>query len=333
MRAWQEDLDNLFAFEGPPPAGEAEVGVAKPSPPRPRRRRRRRKQSRRALAARRANLRKARAAPREIIYRPTEKRQAASRANLKKAQAARRTPRGNARTRLNALKHGLYAVASLRESLGRLGESRRELTAHRRRFARLFAPLNEDEERLVRQLADVCWRRLRFFRAAASWEANRLQQILRRAPRRVPLDVEQTAVRASALVLALTYTAEVMDRESAKFNSQIEADLRARSGGALDFRFFSPRRDLGSRPAGRDPFRDPSLAFEVSLEELAQHFQALSPQARARILPVARKPSSGREVAQFDVEAASRRPSTDGRSKLAATRARPAHHRRRATSP
>jgi uncharacterized protein YbjT (DUF2867 family) len=46
----------------------------------------------RARAARRANLEKARAAAKEIIYRPTPRRQAASRANLEKALAARLTP-------------------------------------------------------------------------------------------------------------------------------------------------------------------------------------------------------------------------------------------------
>lgn len=46
--------------------------------------------SRKALAARRANLEKARAAPREVIYGTTRKRRAASRANIQKALAGRR---------------------------------------------------------------------------------------------------------------------------------------------------------------------------------------------------------------------------------------------------
>ena len=285
MQAWKDELEILFAPDGPPPAGDEDWRESKlPRRPAPRRRRRRRKQSRRALAARRANLLKARAAPRENVYRPTQKRRAASRANLQKAQAARRRPRGNARARLNALKHGLYAAASVGESVGRLGESRRDFAAHRRRLARLFAPQDEEERRLVERLADACWRRLRFFRAASRWEARRLKQILRRAPRLAVLDVGQTRARASALVLALSYTADVIDRESTKYNSQIEACLRAllraRSGGAVEFHFFSPRRDPGSRPAGRDPFRDPSLAIDLSLEELAQQLEVMPPETQ-----------------------------------------------------
>ena len=277
MRAWQDRLEILFAPDGPPPADDEELREPKlPARSAPRRRR---QHSPRALAARRANLRKAHAAPKAVTYRPTEKRRAASRANLQKAQAARRSPRGNAAARLNALKHGLYAVASVGESVGRLGESRREFAAHRRRFARLFAPQDEEERRLVERLADACWRRLRFFRAASRWEAQHLKQILRRAPRLAGLDVEQTRARASALVLALSYTADVVDRESTKFNSQIEACLRAllrvRSGGAVEFRFFSPRRDPGSRAPQRDAFDDPSLAFDLSMEELAQRLAAL----------------------------------------------------------
>ncbi len=41
------------------------------------------------MAAARANLEKARAAPKEKVYRPTEKRLAANRTNLAKAKAAR----------------------------------------------------------------------------------------------------------------------------------------------------------------------------------------------------------------------------------------------------
>ena len=56
-----------------------------------------------ALAARRASLKKARAAPRDLVYRTTEKRQAASRANLQKAIAARNSPEGSANIRMNAV--------------------------------------------------------------------------------------------------------------------------------------------------------------------------------------------------------------------------------------
>ena len=71
----------------------------------------------RELAARRANLEKARAASRDG-YRRTEKRLRASRANLEKAIAARRGPEGNASARLNALKHGLFAKQTLADERG-----------------------------------------------------------------------------------------------------------------------------------------------------------------------------------------------------------------------
>jgi len=90
-----------------------------------------------ALAARRANLAKARAAPRDVIYRPTEKRQAASRANLQKALAARKTPKGNAAARLNALKHGLFAKQVVAASVARLGEDPKAFAEHLRLFERV----------------------------------------------------------------------------------------------------------------------------------------------------------------------------------------------------
>jgi hypothetical protein len=295
MRGWHEDLDLLFAFEGPPP-DDGEPGEPKPRAHSGSRRRRRR-QSQRALAARRANLRKARAAPREVIYRSTEKRQAASLANLKKAQAARRTRRGNARARLNALKHGLYAAASLRESLGRLGESRREFSAHRRRLERLFAPEDEEETQIVRRLADACWRRLRFFRAAAVWEADRLKQILARAPRRPRLDPLETEDRAQALVLALSYSYDIMERESQKLNARIETHLRKllrkRSEGSVEFRVFSPRRDPGSRTRARSNSGDDAGSFprddvtggpEAEFKKLVAEFRSLPLEDQVELL-------------------------------------------------
>jgi hypothetical protein len=241
------------------------------------------------LAARRANLRKARAAPREVIYRPTEKRRAASRANLQKAQAARRGPRGNAAARLNALKHGLFATARVGESVRRLGESPQEFAAHRRRFERLFAPFDDEEKRLVKRLADACWRRLRLFRAAARWESDRLKQVLAHEPALPRLDVEETEHRARILVLAFFDTVDGVFRESDKLNSQIEALLRAvlrkRSGGEVEFRFFSPRRDPRAETDHLDSLEDERDLFELPLEELARRFQALPPDKQAKFLP------------------------------------------------
>src|SRR5690348_12285107 len=97
-----------------------------------------------ALASRRANLERARAAPREKIYRSTEKRLAASRANLAKAIAARRSPRGNASARLNALRDGLF-VRDVAGSVPCMGEDPAEFRAHHHLYFRIFAPADDEE--------------------------------------------------------------------------------------------------------------------------------------------------------------------------------------------
>ncbi len=236
-------------------------------------------------------MRKARAAPRELIYRPTEKRRAASLANLQKALAARRNAKGKDGSRLNGLKHGLFSTLPARQCLRRLGESPQEFAAHRRRLERLFVPQDDEEERLVCRLADTCWRRLRLFRAAARWEADRFKQILARAPRLPRLDVMDTQDRALALVMAFPYTFDGIERESCRLNSQIEALLRAllrkRSNGAMVFKVFSQLRDPGSRTPGLS--EDESDPFLPSLEEMALGFRELPPDAQSKSLPCRRQ--------------------------------------------
>jgi hypothetical protein len=198
-----------------------------------------------ALAARRANLEKAWAANRTLPYRETDRRRAASRANLQKAIAARRSPQGNARARLNAVKHGLFAQR-LEDSVAQLGEDHAELGRHWLLFARAFVPADEIEGRIIRRLADLCWRRLRLFRAQARWETDRLHALLAVAAPAATLDAAHTERRAYALVQALNHW-EPLLREGNKLESGIERQLRAllriRSGGAIRFRAFSPRRE------------------------------------------------------------------------------------------
>jgi hypothetical protein len=183
------------------------------------------------LSARRANLYKARAAPPEVIYRPTPKRQAASEANLAKAIAARRSPRGRA-ARWNALKHGLFSQAGGEETVRRLGESLQEFHAHRRLFARLFAPRNEPETWLVREMADLTWRRLRLFHAQARREARQLENLLASAPAAGAVGAEETQLRAE-LVLSVLDNAEEALQDAAKLryqmNSLLEELLEARA--------------------------------------------------------------------------------------------------------
>ncbi|PYV24596.1 MAG: hypothetical protein DMG27_12480, partial [Acidobacteria bacterium] len=156
--------------------------------------------SERELAARRSNLRKARAAPKELIYRPTPKRQAASRANMEKAIAARRAPAGNANARLNALKHGLFA-RRVRESVARLGESLDEFDRHVGLVERLFAPQDAVERELTLRLAETLWRRLRLFRAQERKERNAVENWSNWAG--VFVDASETERRAQMLLFLL----------------------------------------------------------------------------------------------------------------------------------
>jgi len=221
------------------------------------------------LAARRANLEKARAASSEG-YRPTEKRLRASRANLEKAIAARRSPKGNAAARLNALKHGLFAKQTVAESVVRLREDKEEFAQHLRFFERVFVPADEEEKPIVKGLAETMWRRLRFFQAQACWEKERLERIFAGAPTPAQLGLEDTVARADGLALALMEF-EAFFRELGKLESQVEFWLRKlirkRSQGELRWKSFSPRRDpLMQRPRE-----------EEQIDRFVEYWDALSP--------------------------------------------------------
>jgi hypothetical protein len=235
----------------------------------------------RELATRRANLEKARAALSEG-YPPTEKRLRASRANFEKALAARRSPRGNAAARLNALKHGLFAQQTLAESVGRLGEDKEEFEQHLRLFQRVFVPADEEEKRIVRGLAETVWRRLRFFRAQACWEKERLQSMFAEAPAPDRLGPEGTVARADRLALALMEF-EAFYRELSKLESQVEFLLRKlirkRSDGKLRWKGFSPRRD---------PVME-KLEKEDEIDRFVKYWDALSPEEQAAVRDEARK--------------------------------------------
>jgi hypothetical protein len=223
----------------------------------------------RELATRRANLEKARAVLMEG-YPPTEKRLRASRANLAKAQAARRRPKGNAAARLNALKHGLFAQRTVAESVGRLGEDKQEFAQHLRLFERVFAPADDEEKRIVCRLAQTVWRRLRFFRAQACWEKEKVERMFAEAPAPVELSLEDTLARAEGLALALMQF-EAFFRELSKLESQVEFLLRKlirkRSQGRLRWKGFSPRRDRLIKRSGK----------EDQIDRFVEYWDALSP--------------------------------------------------------
>ncbi len=235
----------------------------------------------RELAARRANLQKARAAPREA-YRPTEERLRASRANLEKAIAARRRPEGNAAARLNALKHGLFAKQTLAASVDRLREDKEEFAAHLCFFERVFVPADKEEKRIVKGLAEAVWRRLRLFRAQASWEMERLERIFAQAPAPAQLDLNDTVARADGLTLALMEF-EAFYSELSKLESQVEFWLRKlirkRSHGELHWEGFCRCRNQLIKRSKE----------EEQIDRFVEVWDALSPNEQTALREEARK--------------------------------------------
>ena len=181
------------------------------------------RKTRRRRAASLANLVKAWAANRDN-YRATPARQAACRATIRLAQAAPRTPESYARSRFNHLKHGL-TVRTLEETLHLLGETPKELAAHRLLLVRTFAPRDEIERRAVERLAEVLWRRLRLYRAQARWEADTLRHYLGDLPREINLSADETGARADLLLGALLLDPYLYRYED-QFRRHIERLLR-----------------------------------------------------------------------------------------------------------
>ncbi len=246
----------------------------------------------RELSSRRANLEKARAASRGA-YRPTEKRLRASRANLAKAIAARRSPEGNAAARLNALKHGLFARRTVRDSVAWLGEDPAEFERHLALFDRIFIPGDEEEKAIVRGLAETVWRRLRFFHAQARWEMERLHRTFAEAPTPAKLDLDDTVARANALTLGLMEL-DPFFRELGKLESQVEFWLRKlirkRSHGKLRWKGFSPRRD---------PVMD-ELEKEDEVNRFVEIWDALSPEEQTAVRDQVRKKVDAKMAAATD---------------------------------
>lgn len=181
-----------------------------------------------ALAARRANLELARAAPRDRIYRRTRRRREASRRNIQRPLAWRRSPQGNARARLNAFQHGLAAKTSP-ELRAALGEAPEDFGHHLDLVARVFLPRDPEEGRLVERLAQASWNHMRVFRAQARMERFAWRRLGTRPGR---LTLEEFSERAYE-VSKLFALAHLVDSEAGKYEDQIErllaALLRARA--------------------------------------------------------------------------------------------------------
>jgi hypothetical protein len=89
------------------------------------------------------------------------RRLAANRANARKSTGPR-TPEGKARSRMNAVKHGMLAESIV--VLEDQGESKDELQALRARFRNQIAPQGPWEELLVERLLACYWRLRRAYR-------------------------------------------------------------------------------------------------------------------------------------------------------------------------
>ena len=184
-------------------------------------------------------------------FRLTEARLAANRANIRKALAVQRTPESYARSRFNHLQHGLQ-VRTLEETMHLLGDDQREFDSHCRSFARVFAPANPVEEKVVHLLAAAVWRRLRLFKAQARWESDNLRRFLARGPSLGPLDAGWTRVRAYELMVLLL-NREKFHRHDHHLTGVVERQLRTllhlRTGGDPQFKYLMRRSPEERREA------------------------------------------------------------------------------------
>jgi hypothetical protein len=107
----------------------------------------------------------------------------------------------------------------------------------------------DDEEReWVQRLADINWKRLRFFRAQAAWEMERLKKAFQPVSARgTPIDAEETLRRAHIFDRTLSGFVEYID-PLGKFQSRMDRELRKllkkRSGGKIKYYVFRVTRDV-----------------------------------------------------------------------------------------
>jgi len=179
-----------------------------------------------------------------MAYQLTPKRLAAARANLAKAWAAHRAGKVPWPARPPALKHGFFAL-DLRQSVIQLGEDVQEYDEHLRRFQRVFTPLGETEERIVRRMAEAAWRLLRGYRARAHAQTKKLRKALETVAPHAPLDIGQTKRLALYLVEMFWdehYIVNCVSRLRNQFERLFRVLLIKRTGSDYGFRIFSNRR-------------------------------------------------------------------------------------------
>ena len=193
------------------------------------------------------------------------KRQAILR-NLAKAWKAPKTPEGRARSRRNALKHGLF-VRHLAGSFLRLGENPRRFARLQALLERAFVPRDDMETMLVKRLAEAVWRHLRTFHAAAIRAEQGLHRKLQPllppdsaaspkpgAPARNEFLSTDTG-RAFEILDTLIYDHR-FDEQQALTLSKVERTLRlllVHRGGNPRFRFHESGRRVRSEMGDLSP--------------------------------------------------------------------------------
>ena len=180
------------------------------------------------------------------------------RKSIAKARTAR-TRKSIERQAEKVLKHGMFA-RRLRGPVAALGENPRDYKDIHRLVARYFGPQNEQEEKLVRLIADSLWRQHRLFFAQAAWQLERLDLFLSKAPPIDAADANETKLRAYTLLTVLLDRDE-SHRRAWRLMATTERLLRR----LLRLRFGQePNFQTGTRVI--DPFagQDNSLYFELA---------------------------------------------------------------------
>ena len=262
--------------------------------------------SEKVKAAGRSNIRKARAVPKEVLYRRTEKREAAWRANLAKANAApkhlryRRTPKRTQACYRNLLRaqearkssnlpsyapnlgQGLYCI-SLRRSAAALGEVWGEFERLSKRLRQALPATNEAAQRAVRSLAEGMWRRRRVFGGRARLEAIRFYAWLAQAARQPITTIERMGELTHRLSDLFAHdwresVPQAFQRTGLHLERLVEAYTQAATGQRVHLgRFFVRHRRLAAwlqqRPeAVGNPFVGPRRV-ERAVEERPSRLQ------------------------------------------------------------
>ncbi len=177
--------------------------------------------------------------------------------------------------RLNALRHGLNARL-VRESVERLAEDPRAYAAHLRGVERYLAPEDELEKRMVRQVAETLWKRLRLCAAQGRFERERAAKLFAAPLPPARPSAEDLHWRARVMAGIVNDHSRYLAEEhklAAEVERGLRAFLRKRSGGKVKFEYIAARRDPDDEEAEQ----------EFAREDMVDRWLALSPQERKEL--------------------------------------------------